>query len=61
MKKPLFSIITVTKNCSKKIMLTLKSVKSQTFKNFEHIVVDGFSKDNTYAIIKKFNQLIFKE
>ena len=55
MKKPLFSIITVTKNCSNKIMLTLKSVKSQTFKNFEHIVVDGFSKDNTYAIIKKFN------
>ena len=55
MKKPLFSIITVTKNCSNKIMLTLKSVKSQTFKNFEHIVVDGFSKDNTYSIIKKFN------
>ena len=55
MKKPLFSIITVSKNCCDKIMLTLKSVRSQSFKNFEHIVVDGFSDDNTYKIIKEFN------
>lgn len=47
-----FSIITVSLN-QKKIINNLKSVKSQTYKNFEHIVIDGGSTDKTIKIIKK--------
>ena len=51
--KPDFSIITVVKNNEKRILTTLKSVQIQSFKNYEHIVVDGFSKDKTGQIIDK--------
>jgi glycosyltransferase involved in cell wall biosynthesis len=52
--KPFFSIITVTKNTEKKIDLTIRSVLFQNFKNFEYIVVDGYSADTTFANIKKY-------
>jgi glycosyltransferase involved in cell wall biosynthesis len=51
--RPFFSVITVTKNTEKKINLTIRSVLSQNFKNFEYIVIDGYSKDNTFINIKK--------
>lgn len=47
------SIITVCKNEEKKIERTIKSVFSQTYKNIEHIVVDGGSTDNTIRILKE--------
>ena len=50
--RPFFSIITVTKNTEKKINLTIRSVLSQNFNNFEYIVIDGYSKDNTFANIE---------
>lgn len=52
--KPFFSIITVTKNTEEKIDLTIRSVLSQNFKNFEYIIVDGYSADNTFAKIIKY-------
>ncbi len=54
---PFFSVITVVKNDEKNILKTIKSISSQTFKNFEYIVVDGLSKDNTVnkALLKKKN------
>ena len=55
MIKPFFSIITVTKNCQDTIIQTLNSVRNQTFKDYEHIVLDSFSEDETYKLIKKFN------
>ena len=51
----LFSIITVTLNSEKTISQTVKSVLNQKYKNFEYIIVDGMSNDNTLNIIKKFN------
>lgn len=54
MNKPYFSIITVTKNSQETISKTLESVKSQTFEDYEHIVVDGFSVDNTFQIINNY-------
>ena len=50
-----FTIITVTKNAESKILKTLRSVNLQTFKNYQHIVVDSFSSDKTYSIISDFN------
>ena len=49
-----FSIITVTLNSEKTLRDTLNSVFSQTYKNVEHIIVDGGSSDNTISILKKY-------
>tara|TARA_B100000963_G_scaffold341471_1_gene341199 strand:+ start:1283 stop:2038 length:756 start_codon:yes stop_codon:yes gene_type:complete len=49
-----FTIITVVKNDEKGIIKTMKSVLNQNFGNFEYIVVDGNSTDNTLTNIKKF-------
>ena len=60
-KKPFFSIITVVKNDEKNILKTLNSVKRQTSKNFEYIIIDGDSNDKTLGILKRnkiFNILI---
>ena len=46
------SIITVTLNSEKTLRDTLNSVFSQTYKNVEHIIVDGGSKDTTLSILK---------
>ncbi|WP_440652111.1 glycosyltransferase [Candidatus Pelagibacter sp. HIMB1542] len=50
-----FTIITVVKNDEKNISRTIESVLSQTFKDFEYIIVDGYSSDNTKDVIKKYN------
>ena len=50
--RPKFSIITVTYNAASVIVPTLKSVRAQTYSNYEYILVDGGSKDDTVAIAK---------
>ena len=50
--KPKFSIITITYNAASVIKPTLDSVISQTYTNYEYILVDGGSKDDTVAIGK---------
>lgn len=45
------SIITVCFNSAKTISDTLSSVEKQTYKNIEHIVIDGGSTDDTLAIV----------
>ena len=49
-----FSIITVTLNSEKTIRDTLNSVYSQSYKDIEHIIVDGGSNDKTLSILKKY-------
>lgn len=49
---PLFSIITVTYNASETVGRTMQSVKSQSFHDYEHILMDGVSSDKTMDIIK---------
>lgn len=50
---PRISIITVNYNDSPGLERTLKSVQSQSFKDFEHIVVDGGSTDGSVAVIER--------
>ena len=56
MKNYKISIITVTKNSEKFLRQNISSVKSQNYKNFEHIFVDGNSKDKTLKIIKSYKK-----
>ena len=56
MKNYKISIITVTKNSEKFLHQNILSVKSQNYKNFEHIFVDGNSEDKTLEIIKSYKK-----
>lgn len=51
------SLITVTYNSSKTLKDTFNSVLKQSHPNFEYIVVDGASKDDTVSIIKEYDSL----
>ncbi len=58
MSIPKLSIITVTYNAAKFIEPTIKSIAAQSFRDFEYIVVDGLSKDDTVAILKKHPETV---
>lgn len=51
---PQVSVIVTTKNEEKYIESCLKSIRSQTFKNFELIVSDAESNDSTVKIARKY-------
>ena len=48
------SIITTCLNSEKSIPYTLDSVSLQTYKNIEHIIINGGSTDGTGDILKKY-------
>ncbi len=51
---PKVSVITVCYNSAATIERTIFSVKNQSYKNIEYIIVDGKSHDSTIQIVKKF-------
>lgn len=51
-KADLVSIITPVHNCEKFIKDTIDSVRNQSYTNWEHILIDDVSTDNSYNIIK---------
>ena len=51
-----FSVITVCKNEGRTLEQTILSVKNQTYKNIEHIIIDGNSTDETESILKKYKK-----
>jgi glycosyltransferase involved in cell wall biosynthesis len=56
---PLVSVVVTTKNEEKNIETCLHSIRSQTFKNIELIVVDNFSEDKTAELAKKYNAEVY--
>lgn len=59
MNSPLVTVVTVTYNLIKNdrrdiFVKMLESVQNQTYKNIEHLVVDGASNDGTVELIKEY-------
>ena len=54
MNDKLISVITPTYNCAEFISRTIESVQAQTYQNWEMIIVDDRSKDNTKEIVEKY-------
>jgi len=50
---PFFSIVTEVNNRANTIERTITSIKNQTFKDYEYIIVESGSSDNSKEIIKK--------
>jgi len=48
------TIITATYNSAITVRDTLKSVSGQDYKDVQHIIVDGLSKDDTLSIVRDF-------
>lgn len=53
---PLISIITVCYQANEYIEQCIQSVLSQTFEDFEYIIIDGGSTDGTVDVIKKYQE-----
>ena len=59
MKKK-FSLITTVYNGENTIEKTIESVISQTFKDYEYIIIDALSEDKTLKIVNKYEKHISK-
>ena len=55
MENELVSIIMPTYNCAKFIKETIESVLNQTYENWELVIVDDCSNDNTEEVVERFN------
>jgi len=49
------SLITAVLNRRSTIQDTLNSVKSQSYNNIEHVIIDGASKDGTLDLLRKYS------
>ncbi len=56
---PKISVITPSFNSIHTIRETIESVRSQDYQNWEHLVMDGGSKDGTIDILKSYPHLIW--
>ena len=55
---PRFSIVTSTFNAGQALATTARSLQAQTFRDFEWLVMDGASTDDTVGIARSFGDLV---
>lgn len=55
----LVTVVTVVFNDEKNLQRTIDSVASQTYKNIEHIVIDGGSTDGTLDIVRRNSSIAY--
>ena len=51
---PFLSIVTPNYNYAKFLPALLESIRDQNFENYEHIIVDDGSTDDSVAVIEKY-------
>lgn len=61
MKGPFISVVISTKNEESNLPFLLKSLRTQTYKKFEMLVVDNGSEDKTKSIAKKYGAKVFEK
>ena len=57
MSSPLVSVVTPSYDQAEFIRETIESVRTQTYDNVEHVVVDGESTDGTTEILDEYDHL----
>jgi len=60
-KRPKISIITVTYNRAHLVERSIKSILEQTYNNWELILVDNGSTDNTREVLEKYKSEAYKD
>jgi len=55
--RPKISIITAPKNGASFLRETIESIQQQSFTDYEHVLVDGASTDNTIEILKEYKHV----
>jgi len=55
--RPEISVITASKNGARFLRQTIESVLQQTFTDYEHVLVDSASTDNTIEILKEYEHI----
>ncbi|MDT3697254.1 MAG: glycosyltransferase family A protein [Ignavibacterium sp.] len=57
------TVLMTTYNCGKYISQAIKSILNQTFKDFEFLIIDDGSSDNTDEIVKSFEdgRIVYKK
>lgn len=55
------TVITVCYNAANDLKITLDSVLKQTYTNFEYLIIDGGSKDQTLSLLRQYEPLFKKE
>jgi glycosyltransferase involved in cell wall biosynthesis len=53
------SIVTPSFNSENTIRESIESVRAQSYKNWEHLVMDGGSKDSTLSILQEYKHLMW--
>jgi glycosyltransferase involved in cell wall biosynthesis len=54
-QRPLISVITATRNVERTIGCLYESLKRQTFRGFEWMIMDGNSADGTLGLLRKYS------
>lgn len=57
MDKALISVVMPTYNAKEFLIQAIESVLSQSYKNFEFIITDDYSSDNSYQICEKYQKI----
>lgn len=55
--RPLFTIVTICYNSGKTIERTLRSILSQTHTDYEYLIIDGASQDETMNVVREMEPL----
>jgi glycosyltransferase involved in cell wall biosynthesis len=58
---PLVSIVIPTKNSANTLGITLESINNQTYRNYEIIVVDNYSTDDTIELARQYTKSAYVE